>query len=235
MVGKFGRHRPYYSEDASTLAVLTSGAIDVGDFTDGTGTSGYYDLTSTLPIGAIPLGWKANVTTAFASSAAFSGDPTTLAFVDGGGSDDTITDSASGFVTDGFTTGDLITVTGATTAGNNTTYTLTNVSAGTLTMATASVDTAEAGIAGTTIVATVASVLLVGIVGDTNKYSANSSASLAAVGHVGSNVIAADACGSMGTAQTVRLTVTETADFTDYDVGTIVVDLFYINTFVSDE
>ena len=230
MKGKYGRHRPHYSEDVSTLAVLTSGAIDVGDFTDGASTSGYYDFTSTLPVGAIPLGWKANVTTAFASSAAFSGDPTTLTLVDGGGSADTITDSASGFVTDGFTIGDLITLDGCTTAANDGTYTLTGVAAGTLTVATGSWTTAEAGISGVTIVATVASVISVGISGDTNKYSADTARSLAAVDHVGSAVLAADACDDMGTAQTVRVTVTETTDFTDYDVGTIVVDLFYINT-----
>lgn len=231
MNGKYGRHRPYYSEDNATLAVVTSGAVDVGDFTDGTGTSGYYDLSATLPIGAIPIGWKAKTTVAFASSAFYEPvDGSTIAFVDGAAGDDTITDSADGFVTAGFVTGDLITVAGATTAGNNTTYTLTNVAAGTLTMATASIDTAEAGINGITFTATVAAVITVGISGDTDKYSADTARSVATIGHVGSAVLAADACDDMGTAQTVRVTITETTDFSDYDVGTIVLDIYYINT-----
>lgn len=230
MRGKLGRHRPYYSEDNTTLAVLTSGAVDIGDFTDGTSTSGYYDLTTTLPVGAIPVGWKVKTTTACASSIAFDGDPTTLAFVDGGGSDDTITDSANGFITDGFASGDVITVAGATTSGNDGAVTLTNVASGTLTFATGSLGASEAGIAGTTIVKTVTAAVSVGISGDTNKYSADTARSVAAIGHVGSSVLAADACDDMGTAQTVRMTVTETTDFTDYDVGTMVLDLYYINT-----
>lgn len=231
MIGKFGRHRPYYSEDDSTLQKLSSGGIDIGDFTDNEDTTGHFDFSTDLPIGAIPLGWKAYTTVAFASSAYYAPvDGTTIAFVDGGAGDDTITDSASGFVTAGFTTGDYITIAGATTAGNNTTYTLTNVAAGTLTMATASIDTAEAGINGITFTATVAATMSVGISGDLDKYSADTARSVAATGHVGASVLAADACDDMGTAQTIRVTVTETTDFTDYDVGTFTVDMYYINT-----
>ena len=65
----------------------------------------------------------------------------TIAFVDGGASDDTITDSGEGFVTAGFVVGDEITVEGTT--SNDGTYTLTGVAAGTLTLASGSLGGSE--------------------------------------------------------------------------------------------
>ena len=62
-------------------------------------------------------------------------DGATIAFVDGGGGSDTITDSGSGFVTAGFEATDKIRVIGS--ASNDGDYQLTGASAGTLTMATA--------------------------------------------------------------------------------------------------
>ena len=64
----------------------------------------------------------------------------TIAFVDGGGGSDTITDSDNGFVTAGFEATDKIRIIGS--ASNDGDYQLTNAAAGTLTMATASL-TAE--------------------------------------------------------------------------------------------
>lgn len=66
---------------------------------------------------------------------------TTIAAVDGGGSADTFTDSANGFVTAGFTIGDSILVIGFTgaNAGSHGPFALTNVAAGTLTVATGSI------------------------------------------------------------------------------------------------
>ena len=61
-------------------------------------------------------------------------DGTGIAFVDGGGGSDTITDTGSGFVTAGFGTTDKIRVIGS--ASNDGDYQLTNAAAGTLTMAT---------------------------------------------------------------------------------------------------
>tara|TARA_Y100000296_G_scaffold12386_1_gene14371 strand:+ start:384 stop:1088 length:705 start_codon:yes stop_codon:yes gene_type:complete len=61
---------------------------------------------------------------------------TTLAFVDGGLSSDTITDTGSGFVTAGFAAGDKIRVIGS--ASNDGDYLLTAAIAGTLTVATGS-------------------------------------------------------------------------------------------------
>ena len=60
---------------------------------------------------------------------------TGIAFVDGGGSSDTITDTGSGFVTAGFAATDKIRVIGS--ASNDGDYQLTNAAAGTLTKATA--------------------------------------------------------------------------------------------------
>jgi len=70
----------------------------------------------------------------------------TIAFVDGGASEDTITDSGSGFVTAGFKTGDTIYIEGTTSNDTTTGFTLTAVAAGTLTVAT---DTLTAESAGT--------------------------------------------------------------------------------------
>lgn len=78
----------------------------------------------------------------------------TLAFVDGGASADTITDSGEGFIDAGFAPGDVLFVQGCTTAANDTALTgavLTAVAAGTLTIATGLVDTAEVGAAGTVV------------------------------------------------------------------------------------
>jgi hypothetical protein len=77
-----------------------------------------------------------------------------LTFVDGGGSADTITDSGNGFIDAGFAPGDVLFVQGATTGDNDTALTgvaITSVAAGTLTIPTASVDTGEAGAAGTVV------------------------------------------------------------------------------------
>ena len=75
-----------------------------------------------------------------------------LTFVDGGlGSADTITDDDSGFITAGFAPGDVLFVQGATTPANDTGLSgqpIVGVAAGTLTMATALVDTGEDAPAG---------------------------------------------------------------------------------------
>lgn len=67
---------------------------------------------------------------------------TGIAFVDGGGGVDTITDSNNGFIRAGFQPGHKITVSGSTTSDGD--YTLTAVVAGTLTMATGSLPGNEA-------------------------------------------------------------------------------------------
>jgi len=77
-----------------------------------------------------------------------------LMFVDGGAGNDTITDSGNGFITAGFAPGDILFVQGATTPANDSALTdvvLTAVAAGTLTFATGSVNTGEAGAAGTVV------------------------------------------------------------------------------------
>lgn len=80
----------------------------------------------------------------------------TLTYVDGGGSEDTITDSANGFITAGFAPGDVIYCYGSTTAANDTAFVngvvLTAVAAGTITFATGTVNTGEAFAAGTVLV-----------------------------------------------------------------------------------
>ena len=77
-----------------------------------------------------------------------------LTFVDNGGSPDSITDSGNGFITNLFAPGDKLFVKGATTPDNDTALTgqrILTVAAGTITVATALVDTGEAGAAGTVV------------------------------------------------------------------------------------
>ncbi len=75
-------------------------------------------------------------------------------FVDGGGSNDSITDSANGLVTAGFQIGDWIKVFGANTSNNdNIEAKLLSVAAGSMEFATGEVDTAEVFLAGTSVVA----------------------------------------------------------------------------------
>jgi hypothetical protein len=231
--GAYGRSRPYYRDNFPVMEKIVDKSVKLSDFTDSTGATGYYDLVTKLPIGAIPLYWKAKVTTAFARNVAFDGDPTTLAFVDGGGSSDTITDSASGFVTDGFKTGDLISITGATTAGNNLDgVELTGAVAGTLTMATGTVAAAEAGKAGMTLTATrtVTGTLSVGVSGDTDRFSAITTGSVAALGTIGAVPVAADVAKGIAAEVTVRLTVAEAADFTLFTSGEFEIELGYVRT-----
>lgn len=75
-----------------------------------------------------------------------------LAFVDNGASPDSITDSGTGFITQGFAPGDVLHVQGAPTPGNNTGITgerILTVTAGTITFATGTVANAESGDADT--------------------------------------------------------------------------------------
>ena len=74
-----------------------------------------------------------------------------LAFVDGGGSDDTITDSGTGFVTAGFAPGDIIFIQGSTSNDPASGAVITGVAAGTLTFATGTLVGSEAGLAGTVV------------------------------------------------------------------------------------
>lgn len=89
-------------------------------------------------------------------SAVCAGAGDTLTFVDGGAGADTITRAAGSFVTDGFVAGDKVTVSGATTAGNDTNFTgvlINTVAALTLTFDTGVVDTGEAFAAATVLAA----------------------------------------------------------------------------------
>lgn len=80
---------------------------------------------------------------------------TTIAAVDGGGSADTFTDSANGFVTGGFAVGDSIMTFGWTgdNAGSYGPFVLTGVEQGTLTVATGSIIASDAASESITIVA----------------------------------------------------------------------------------
>jgi hypothetical protein len=71
----------------------------------------------------------------------------TLAFVDGDASNDTITDSAAGFVTAGFVAGQTLLILDST-SNDTIATTITTVAAGTLTLASIGEVTAEAGIEG---------------------------------------------------------------------------------------
>ena len=75
------------------------------------------------------------------------------AFVDGGGGNDSITDSGNSLITAGFEVGDWVKVFGANTANNNLSAKLLAVASGAMEFATGLVDTAEAFLAGTAVIA----------------------------------------------------------------------------------
>lgn len=229
MNGKYGRRHPYYGKNTPVLAVLESGVLNIADFTNNTDATGYVDVNTVLPAGAIPLGWKAEIVNAFANADVYTPeDGATIAFVDGGGEADTITDSAEGFVAAGFEDGDTFTVSGST--SNDGDYTIVSVTAGTITLATGEITAAEAGIEGISFAGKSTATVSVGIDGDLDRFSADTTQSVATAGEVGSPVIAADACKGMGSNQTVRVTVTEGSDFDELSAGDMKLELYYIKT-----
>ena len=232
MTGKYGRERPYYGNKAPAVRVLESQVLEIADFTDGDSTTGYIDVETTLPIGAIPIAWKIDVLSAFANTAVFTGNPANLAFVDGDASADTITtdEVEYSFVDDGFEDGDSIVIAGATTEANDGTYIITTVAAGTLTFATAQFNTGEDGIADMTMIGISTATVSIGIAGSLARFTADATMIATAVGSIGSATLAADACDGIATAQTIRLTITEGTDFSEYDTGAMKLYLYYIET-----
>jgi len=63
------RSKPYYRKDTPKLEVLKSQVMNLADFTDNTDATGYLDFDAALPAGAIPIGWKARILTAFTGGA----------------------------------------------------------------------------------------------------------------------------------------------------------------------
>lgn len=73
-------------------------------------------------------------------------------------------------------------------------------------------------------------VVMVGISGDTNAFSADETQSCLAAGTTGSASLAATGALPIATARTPRVTVTGGADFTSISAGAMTVDVYYINT-----
>jgi len=230
MKGKYGRSTPYYRNVLPEMCVLEEN-VGLGDFTNNSDETGYADLDTKLPAGAIPIAWKAKVHTAFKATAAYTVVlGTTVAFVDGGAGADSITDSAAHFIVDGFAAGDSVTVAGATTAGNNKTYTIVTLDNNTLNLATGSVVAAEAGVTGMTFTGISTATIQVGVSGTIGKYSADTAQSVATIGSVGSAVPVAEACDNIGSDTTLRVTVSEGTDFDELDTGLMTLSVYYIKT-----
>jgi len=68
-----------------------------------------------------------------------------IAFVDGGDGNDSITTTGASFITAGFEPGDMITVVGAINAGNNDSFVMLSVAAGTIEVPTGKLTTEAAG------------------------------------------------------------------------------------------
>jgi len=210
---------------------LVSQTLDIGDFADNANTTGYIDFTTgtALPVGAMVLGWKVNVTTAFAANTVYTpADGTTIAFVQDGDAD-TITDSASGFVTAGFEAGDVITVAGAT-SPHGAGIAIVSVAAGTLTLGDDVLAAAEPGIDGVSLTVTSTASVQIGISGDVNKYSADTTETVAAIGTVGSLALALDTVTGISAEKLPRVTVTEGGNFGALDVGSMNATIYYIDT-----
>lgn len=174
-----GEHDSPVDSIVTAYARCTSGAGDgIVLLSGGTTTA---DTTSYI---TQPLDWAKYAITVVGASAPTSmfgrarvasgtqittGAITTLAFVDGGASADTITDSANGFVTAGFEAGMTINVT--TNSGTNDgQYTIASVAAGTLTLVSGdAVTTEDAATAGSS---TITNYLpyLIDVQGDNNAF-----------------------------------------------------------------
>ena len=117
----------------------------LGDFEDSVNDQAYYfygnDPTDTAAATDYEFAGPVNEPVKYYEEV---GNPDTLTFVDGGGSDDTLTRATGSFITDGFTVGGQVTIRAANTAANNGTYTITSVAALTLGVATGSWTTGEA-------------------------------------------------------------------------------------------
>jgi hypothetical protein len=133
-----------------------------------------------------------------------------------------------GFVDALFTAGDSIVVDGST--SNDDTYTIVSVKAGVITLGDDVFTAAEVGIEGVNFYAASTATIMVGIAGDTDRFSADTSQSVGATGSVGSVAIAAHACKGMAAANTVRVTITEGSDFGELLDGEATLTLFYIRT-----
>jgi hypothetical protein len=70
---------------------------------------------------------------------------------------------------------------------------------------------------------------MVGVAGDTDRFSADTSKSVAAVGTVGSAPLAADVLDSPTGAITPRVTLTEGDDFTDIETLTLIATVYYLD------
>jgi hypothetical protein len=133
---------PKYGKDSTVLGTLVSQPLLFADFTDSAGATGYIDFEKELPVGAIPLGWKATVVLAF--------DATSTA------------------------------------------------------------------------------VIQVGVSGDTDRFTADATQSVATAGQVGSAAIAADAAKGLGAVATPRVTITEDSAFGDMTEGELIVEVYFL-------
>jgi len=132
--------------DGNTIAryvgVVTLGAFE--DETPSTGDNAYYFFgTDTTVDNTVDFDFTGPVNEAVLFFEEI-GNPDTFTFVDGGGSEDSVTRGSGSFITDGFVVGGRMTVRDCNTPANDGTYTILSVAALTMEFATGSFDTAEA-------------------------------------------------------------------------------------------
>ena len=135
-----------WSEIDSTDELLAqyAGIITLGSFEDDTADTAYYQFGTDATVdNSVNFTFAGPVNEAVQTYNNI-GNPDTWTLVDGGGGNDTATRATGSFITDGFKVGGQVTITNATTPANNGTYTLLDVAALTLTVATASWNTAGA-------------------------------------------------------------------------------------------
>lgn len=173
------------------------------------------------------------VTTALDGTLTFTGEVFVGAEAGAEGVNFTILNNAStgGFVTGGMVSTDGITISGSTSNDDDIAASdITTVKAGIITLGDAVLADAEAGVAGITFTKaiTTAATILAGVSGDTDRFTADATQSVAAAGSKGSMALAADSCDGIAAEQTIRVTLTETSDFTKYTEGTLSFKLFYL-------
>ena len=99
-----------------------------------------------------------------------------------------------------------------------------------MTLGDAVLAAAEAGIAGVSFTVTSTASVQIGISGDVNKYSADTTETVAAIGTVGSLALALDTVTGISAEKLPRVTVTEGGNFGALDVGSMNATIYYIDT-----
>jgi hypothetical protein len=218
-------------EDGTTIAFTNTTNSTITDSADGFGAVDDGDLI--LVRGSTANDGVYTVTTALDGTLTFTGEVFAGAEPGIDGITFTILNNAEtgGFVTGGLVATDGITIAGSTSNdGDIAASDITTVKAGVITLGNDVLTDAEAGVAGIsfTKAITTAATIAVGVVGDTDRFSADVTQSVAATVQKARWPWLPMPATALAGNRPLRLTVTETSDFTKYTGGALSAKLFYL-------